>query len=409
MPLYEIEWGGFLTNHLAHGRWALGALGAPDALVQRYSTLYVSRLTPLPEAEPSPPPPRVPLEAEVLALRGRRREYASQRTFFAQQIAEGGADATLLRWLPELLPGLAGAALHPVIHLAVAVREGDDALLAEGLAYLNHSFLGAATTAGATAGAAAADADADVAVGAARGAGAERHVADALARPPSPPVAASGRFQRALAGLLHDAGSAAALRRAASALGVRGEESMLDAAVRLYVGHGQNDYFLLHAVTASWGLRIVLGSAAGLRLPRQARQAAVQALAVATTAAAWTQGVEQADVAPQEGAVGPREALASAQAAIAALNAEGEPRNEHVYKLVAVAEERLRQLADQQDQQQDGDERARPPPCAVCADWAAAIAMVVTVKDFSGRGTGEKPTAKVDLGDASSTMHQVAA
>ena len=41
-------------------------------------------------------------------------------------------------------------------------------------------------------------------------------------------------------------GPAAALRRAASALDVRGEESMLDAAVRLDVGHGQlNDFLLL--------------------------------------------------------------------------------------------------------------------------------------------------------------------
>ena len=41
------------------------------------------------------------------------------------------------------------------------------------------------------------------------------------------------------------------------------------------------------------------------------------------------------------------------------------------------------------------------------ADLVAAITTVVDVQDFTGRGSGEKPTKTVDLGDASSTMHQL--
>ena len=402
MPLYEIEWGGFLTNHISHGKWALTAIGAPTTLVQHFRALYASRLTALPplatprsldvwRAEtaagvylpPDPPAAAALAEAGVAALRGQRREYAAQRAFFARKIAEGGADAALRRWLPELLPGLAGAALHPVIHLAVGLREGDVALLAEGLAYLNHSYLElVGGVAGPSRG---------------RAHPAERYVEEALAGQPAPPVATSGRFQRAMAGLMSDDDSAAALRYAASELKMQ-EERMLDRAVRLYVGQAKNDYFLLHAVTASWALGVVLSSAAGLQLPAHARAEAVQALAIAAAAAAWIQGVKACNVAPRQGAAGPRVALAAAQVAIAALNAEREPRNEHVYKLVAVAAEKLRELAEE-------------PPAGevdeVSSDWADAIAMVMS-GDFSGRGIGEKPTAKADLGDASASMHQVA-
>jgi hypothetical protein len=68
---FDIEWGGFLTNHLSHGVYALWQLGAPAPLVSRYRALYVARLSRLPAPLPPPPPP-----ASAALLLGQRREYA---------------------------------------------------------------------------------------------------------------------------------------------------------------------------------------------------------------------------------------------------------------------------------------------------------------------------------------------
>eukprot|EP00729_Bicosta_minor_P010058 gene10058-8210_t len=112
--LYEVEWGGFLTNHLSHGRWAMAQIGTPEALQQRYTELYKTRLTALATSQQRPQSPTLVLtEAEVGALRGTRQRYADQRAFFAEEIQnKGGVNPTLLHYLPQLLRGLAGAALY---------------------------------------------------------------------------------------------------------------------------------------------------------------------------------------------------------------------------------------------------------------------------------------------------------
>ena len=384
LSLYEVEWGGFLTNHLSHGCWALRQLDAPATLLQRYTELYSPRLMPLSED-----PLQAISESDVVALRGARVNFAAQFAFFMKQIAETSADRTLMRWLPELLLGLAGAAMHPIIHLAVGLRERADWLIAEGLAYLNHSHLATVACASRGTGASSsglADANADGAT----------FVEHALSRQPSAAVVASGRFQRAMAGLLHDADSVGALRAAVQQGPLRGleEGNMLDVSVRFFVGQGCNDYFLLHAVTASWGLGVVLGSAR--LLPEQTKREAVCALAVTIAAAMWIQGVKDSDVLHQQKVADPVAALTVAREHIASLNTENEPRNEHVYKLVAIVADRLEQLAQQRPLLNN----------AITADLVDAIS-IVTSGNFTGRGIGERPTSKVDLGKASAAMHQL--
>ena len=381
LSLYEVEWGGFLTNHLSHGCWALRQLDAPATLLRRYTELYTPRLMPLSED-----PLQAISESDVVALRGARVNFAAQFAFFMKQIAETSADKTLIRWLPELLLGLAGAAMHPIIHLAVGLRERADWLIAEGLAYLNHSHLATVACGTGASSSGLADANADGAT----------FVEHALLRQPSAAVVASGRFQRAMAGLLHDADSVGALRAAVQQGPLRGfvEGNMLDVSVRFFVGQGCNDYFILHAVTASWGLGVVLGSAR--LLPEQTKREAVGALAVAIAAAMWIQGVKDSDVLHQQKVADPVAALTVARERIASLNTENEPRNEHVYKLVAIAVDRLEQLAQQNSSLNN----------AITADLVDAIS-IVTSGDFTGRGIGERPTSKVDLGKASAAMHQL--
>ena len=294
----------------------------------RYSELYTPRLTPLLSASAKDRP----ATAEVAALLvGARRCYAEQRAFFADQVARAGVPATLLQHLPQLLPGLAGAALHPIIHLAIGLRTGSDGMVAEGLAYLNHSHLAAAATPLTTAAGVGADGKAPMV---AASVVAEQHVEAALSRPPAPAVAGSGRFQRAMSGLLGNAATVSLLKvAAASRLGGFTAETMLDKAVRLYLGDGRNDYFLLHVVTASWALGVVLDAVPDL--PAQTRRGAVEGLAIAAVAAAWIQQTDLQTVGAQQTVTTPAAALVAVRAQVAKLCAEPEPRNEHVYKLVA--------------------------------------------------------------------------
>ena len=417
---YEVEWGGFLTNHLSHGTFALRQLGAPTPLLLRYRELYVVRLSKLPD-----PLPPAPTRAEALPLLGRRRDYATLLSLYLGEVRELGTGGAMARWLPELLPGLAGAALHGLIHVGVATRQGESWLVAEGMAYLHHSYLALLPGGEAEAG----GSGSGVGVGGGGGGGGgdsavaedgcalpSRLVEAALVRAGAiPAVSSSGRFQRALAGLYHDAVSASRLRSAAAGLALRiglggAEEDrdgaaaaaalLFDEAIRLYAG-SCNDYFLLHACTAAWALRQVLPS-----LQPAAAKAAVHAVGTAVVAACWVQGYSETPPPPAEATrrrATPAAALAAAAALTRALFREGEePRNEHVYKLCFIVVERLEELAAGGEDQGGGGGSVR------CAELLAAVAMVAGPGDFSGRGSGERPTAAVDLGAAPPSMHQLA-
>jgi hypothetical protein len=212
---FDIEWGGFLTNHLSHGVYALWQLGAPAPLVSRYRALYVARLSRLPAPLPPPPPP-----ASAALLLGQRREYAPLLSLYRGEVRALGVGGALAARLPRLLPGLAGAALHGLIHCGVAARRGQSWLVAEGLAYLHHSYLALPPEAvGGKGVVVGGDGDASSSTAADGSACGLGTVEDALARAgPIPAVASSGRFQRAMAGLYSDAASATRLRAASAEL-----------------------------------------------------------------------------------------------------------------------------------------------------------------------------------------------
>ncbi|KAJ9059360.1 hypothetical protein DSO57_1003185 [Entomophthora muscae] len=71
---------------------------------------------------------------------GRPDSYASYLKYFDQQVSEQGHIATLKKYLPQLIPGLAGAALHPLIHLGYSVEFNLPLAAAEGLAYACSSY-----------------------------------------------------------------------------------------------------------------------------------------------------------------------------------------------------------------------------------------------------------------------------
>jgi hypothetical protein len=85
---------------------------------------------------------QTPLTAETwTSVRGERGQEGALRAFFAQEVARlGGADA-IRTYLPLLAPGVAGSAFHPLMRLAYAVMEKDEAEIGTALGYWAATYL----------------------------------------------------------------------------------------------------------------------------------------------------------------------------------------------------------------------------------------------------------------------------
>lgn len=130
------EFRGGLSNHVSMGLYSLSALGASSAQIQRFAEAHWPRLEPLPSA---PGPAISP--ANWKAHRGKSDAINGYRALFTAAIARDGRDATLRKYLPDLLPGVGAAAFHPLIRTAYGVRFGDDREVADGLAYWAIAYL----------------------------------------------------------------------------------------------------------------------------------------------------------------------------------------------------------------------------------------------------------------------------
>jgi hypothetical protein len=69
-----------------------------------------------------------------------RRLFPTYRDFFDTRIGKCGIGESIRRYLPPLLPGLAGSAFHPVIHTGWGVDASSGVMVAEGLAYMATAF-----------------------------------------------------------------------------------------------------------------------------------------------------------------------------------------------------------------------------------------------------------------------------
>lgn len=118
-----------LTNHLPMALQALHALGAGDERLHGFYADYAQRFAGR-EAAPDAAP-----VADWRALRGAVNGFAALRATFARALAQGGRDAVLREALPDLLAGVAAAALHGLIRTAHAIEAEHDNELAAALAY----------------------------------------------------------------------------------------------------------------------------------------------------------------------------------------------------------------------------------------------------------------------------------
>lgn len=142
---WDIEYGGFLSNHITHNWVVLGIAGASEATMQWWEDLYLYRLPDIPRRVLGAlePPRALPADLEPLTedswLRHVRRtpvNFAAYQRFFDERVARLGGTAAVRRYLPPLLPGFAGRALHPVIHTGWGVEASSPSMIADGLAYM---------------------------------------------------------------------------------------------------------------------------------------------------------------------------------------------------------------------------------------------------------------------------------
>ncbi|MFH8584122.1 questin oxidase family protein [Streptomyces celluloflavus] len=109
------EINGYLSNH---GPMAVEALvrHGQARTVHRWVDHYATKLEDLPSART-----RI-TDANWQEALGDARRVTDWTTYMARQVAERPWRAVLAEWWPRLLPGIAGAATHPVIRVGHAVR-----------------------------------------------------------------------------------------------------------------------------------------------------------------------------------------------------------------------------------------------------------------------------------------------
>jgi hypothetical protein len=124
-----------LSNHLSMALFSMASLGGGSKRLQAVGDAIWPSLEPFPTGGPAV------TAANWTALRGNHAALPGLRAFFRAEIARAGVGPALRKVLPELLPGLGAAAFHGIIRTGYGVRFGDDAEVADGLAYWAIAYL----------------------------------------------------------------------------------------------------------------------------------------------------------------------------------------------------------------------------------------------------------------------------
>ncbi len=118
---YSAEYGGELADHLPMARSALRRMGASAERIEDFTRTYVAekQLRPLAPGDP---------------------ELAA-REAMAQRLASAGRGAVIREELRSLARGIGAGAFHALIRVAYGIADGDDAEIAAGLVYWRHASL----------------------------------------------------------------------------------------------------------------------------------------------------------------------------------------------------------------------------------------------------------------------------
>ena len=134
-----------LANHGPMALTILQRLGASGDRLRDYARDYrvANGLVPT-------PPSVAPIDRETwTASLGDRTREGDYRAFFAREVAVLGIRDAVRRYLPPLMPGVAGSALHPLMRLAYGIARNDPAEVGTALGYWAACFLPLRLTTGA--------------------------------------------------------------------------------------------------------------------------------------------------------------------------------------------------------------------------------------------------------------------
>ncbi len=135
-----------LANHGPMALVILDRLGASDQRLRGYDDVYraANGLVPVPSQI-------APIDRETWTLHlGDRSREGDYRAFFAREVSRLGFRDAVNRYLPTLLPGIAGSALHPLMRLAYGIVRADAAEVGTALGYWAACFLPLPRATGAT-------------------------------------------------------------------------------------------------------------------------------------------------------------------------------------------------------------------------------------------------------------------
>ncbi|WP_112608509.1 questin oxidase family protein (plasmid) [Rhizobium sp. WW22] len=133
----SVEFPYLLANHAPMVLVALDRMGAsPERLDEWYEIYRVAnQLVPA-------PPAVAPIErARWDAALGDRTRESDYRAYFIAEVERLGTDAAIRHYLPRLIQGVAGSALHPLMRLAYAVPNSDTKEVGTALGYWATCYL----------------------------------------------------------------------------------------------------------------------------------------------------------------------------------------------------------------------------------------------------------------------------
>ena len=163
---WHIEYDEYLSNHITHNWIALDAANVSQQKMQWWQEVYINEgivkgadkatneklQSAIKELGMLEPPRNNLIDYTEITdvnwlnnLQSIRIAFPLYRNFFDKKIAELGLSACLKRYYLTLSEGMAGAALHAVIHTGWAVDVESDDMAAEGLAYMATAFQPLAT------------------------------------------------------------------------------------------------------------------------------------------------------------------------------------------------------------------------------------------------------------------------
>ena len=130
---YGPTYGNGLSNHLPMVLIAMQRLGASSTELEAHVQGYAKRLEPVPASD------KVISDDNLVTHLGDWSAYGALRLFFLSALEREDTQATLARYWPKLMPGIASAGFHALIRLAYGLEAGHRGEIASGLAYLASS------------------------------------------------------------------------------------------------------------------------------------------------------------------------------------------------------------------------------------------------------------------------------